>query len=124
MILRVMDDASLRDEAWAIREEFRTLATDELYNAYIDSKPPSNPRDPGTPAAEVAGMLRTCFASSTNCAWGSLLDVIRAYTTSLTFSITILLVLVTVLVAFLKPEQSSRVPVLLMVAIGGIFGRG
>ncbi len=120
LIMRVMDDDSLRYEAWSIREEFRNLATDDLYRAYVDSRPPDL-RDPAVPAAEVRRDVENVLRKLHELRLGrSMLDIIRAYTTSLTFGVTLLLILLIAVLPFMHP----RIPVLLLVIVGGIFGAG
>jgi hypothetical protein len=122
MILRVLDDASLRDEAWAVREEFRGLATAELYEAYRASGPP-DPRDPKTPPGavrtDVEGVLRKIQELRIG---RSYLDVIRGYTTGLTFCVAVLIVVMTLWIGL--SETKTNVPVLLLVCAGGAFGAG
>src|SRR5688572_27424961 len=103
MIIRVLDDASLASEAWSVREEFRNLATEELFKAYTDSHPPPGPDAPRPSPehvrAEVESLLRKLHELRIG---RSLLDVIRAYTTTLTLGVTLLLIFATILVAFIE----------------------
>jgi hypothetical protein len=125
LILRLLDDDSLRDESWSLREEFRRLATEELYKAYLDSRPPADPRDPDTPAALVRRDVESLLRKLHELRLGrAMLDVIRAYTTGLTFGVTVFLVLVTLLVSLLNADNAGRLPVLLLVIVGGVFGAG
>ena len=125
LILRLLDDDSLRDESWSLREEFRRLATEELYKAYLDSHPPADPRDPETPAALVRRDVESLLRKLHELRLGrAMLDVIRAYTTGLTFGVTLFLVLVTLLVSLLNADNAGRLPVLLLVIVGGVFGAG
>ena len=124
LIVCVMDDARLRGESWAIRQEFKTLATDELYQAYLDSKPPADPRDLAIPADGVRRDVENLLRKLHELRLGrSLLDVIRAYTTALTFSVTLLLIMATIAVAYAS-QPHSHLPVLLLVVVGGMFGAG
>lgn len=123
MILRVMDDDRLRDESWALRAEFRNLASDDLYNTYMESKPPVNPRSLDVPLSDVRRDIDNLLRKLHELRLGrSHLDVIRAYTTSLTFAVTVILILIPALIVILS--SNSSVPVLILVIAGGIFGAG
>jgi hypothetical protein len=119
MIIRLLDDNSLRNEAWSLREEFRNLATEELYKAYVDSNPPHPAEEPDGRKVrrDIEGLLRKLHELRLG---RSLLDVIRAYTTALTFAVTLALIVTTVVACFRRSDP----PVLLLVTIGGVFGAG
>jgi hypothetical protein len=114
----------VRDEVWAIGTEFQNLATDELYRAYAASQPP-DPRLPETLAAAVRSDVESLLRKLHELRLGrSLLDVIRAYTTGLTFCITIFLIGLTILVCVAERAADRDFPMPLLLIVGGVFEAG
>lgn len=125
MIILMMDDERLRTEAWSIREEFRNLSTDEFYKAYLNSNPPADPRDSNTDVKLVRRDIENLLRKLHELRLGrSLLDVIRAYTTALTFGVTTILIVTTIVVAFFVRQGRGNFPAVLLVVSGGVFGAG